>query len=95
MLTFDLANKMLYSNAFDTSTNPATHLGSPYEFSVALPMSYSSSSFSSSSGSSTPTGSTPSLRGVPEFPAQLGFALLITSSVVASYVVARRVTPHG
>jgi len=31
VLTFDLANKMLYSNAFDTSTNPATHLGSPYE----------------------------------------------------------------
>ena len=52
----------------------------------------SSSQTTSSSSSSQTTSSTTSSGAIPEFPVQLGIALLVTVVIVASYVVARRIT---
>jgi plastocyanin len=39
------------------------------------------------------TTSSGSAAGIPEFPLQVGFTLLVTVAIVTSYVLARRVTP--
>ena len=40
-----------------------------------------------------PTSASTSSSGIPEFPVQLGFVLLVTAVILASYVVARRTRP--
>ena len=50
----------------------------------------SSTTMSTSSGL---TSQTPSLGPIPEFPAQLGLALLVMGAIVTSYVVTRRIGP--
>jgi hypothetical protein len=40
----------------------------------------------------TPPTTSESTTAIPEFPVQLGLALLVTVAIVASYVVARRIT---
>jgi hypothetical protein len=47
----------------------------------------------STTTSTTPTSSTSSSGAIPEFPVQLGFALLVTVVIAASYVATRRITP--
>ena len=52
----------------------------------------STSSTSSSTSSTTSSSSSSGGGGIPEFPPQIGLALVITVIVVASYVLARRVS---
>ena len=60
------------------------------EFSVAQASTTSSSSSSSSTSSTSSSSTSTSKGGIPEFPPQLGFSLLVTIAIVASYVLTRR-----
>lgn len=82
--TFDQAGTYAYHCSIHPTMTGVVHVVSQTSTTT------SSSASVSSSSSSTRSSSSGSSTGIPEFPAQLGFALLFTVAIVASYVVARR-----